>query len=599
MPGPDDFQLRLVQWLLEQLNSRKELETVTQQISLLISQAQEQSLGDLYAHIGTLIFQRAIGKGPETCIQPCAEFCHSLSVAHLKQRLSLSPRVTLVHDHIFRLCLDSICARNTLEPANATPRSKHNEILVERSSKLLFNLWDFQLVSIVQICEYIFRVIEAHKTSVGPEMIDAVAAVRFLLRSCFPNCSYGHWENEVNVFHEWVDSCSSPNETEINAVGLGDLGRINEANAASQAEHTVTKHKNHSPRPNAGDSSPNSTNDVVLSKETSHLSQDQVNQAEIMENTTRNNFGQPPQSPLTLHMMYTAAGTEHWLETPVIFWDETDLEDMMLNPDEQPANDIQTATPALKASTSVSMGSSVASTSLAKVATPPGTPLLSRKKKANVHALLNQLNARPTLPSSRTSGGQKPTESSRISANVPLQHQHPIRAPPHWESPVNDMIQIHPPQMKPSPRIQPAQTRPTSTPPASNNTSPHPLSVGTSPQAPQSARSPPLNVNAPMFVPGGIRRRTNPIRMGTPDNDSEDRIPASPEVTTPIIELQNFAVMETERLAKEQKAKEKGTVERRKWSKPAISIDDDGFTTIPNRRSTRWEGPRRMRGSDK
>ncbi|KAG8689018.1 hypothetical protein FRC11_004289, partial [Ceratobasidium sp. 423] len=212
---------------------------------------------------------------------------------------------------------------------------------------------------------------------------------------------------------------------------------------------------------------------------------------------------------------------------------------------------------------------------------------------------------RPTLPGPSTSGGQRPAGSPRMSANTPLQHQHqhpmvhphqhhnphpghPMQPPPQWGPagyyypPPHDynpyaamygwppqhqhphMPQIHQPSMQPSPRAQPAQARPPSTPPVPNNASPHPLPpiTTTALQAPPSAPSPSLSVNAPTFVPGGLRRSANPVRISTPNGDAltfEGQIPPSPKVTTPVPPKRQSIVvrMETEQQKNERLAKEK------------------------------------------
>ncbi|CAE6445500.1 unnamed protein product [Rhizoctonia solani] len=474
MPTPDDFQLRLVQWLLDQFNSRKELDTATQQITLLISQSQKQSLGDLYIHIGAIIFQRAARKGPKSCIQPCVELCHSLCVAHFKQHLDLSPRISLIHDHILRLCMASVRTENTL--------SKDNGIPVERSSELLFNLWEFQLVNIVQICEYIFRVIEAHKTSVGRKLTDAVAGVRFLLRSCFPNHSYGHWENEVNSFHQWVNSCSNSNENESNTIRVSAPDQISETNV----DYTATEHTSHSPSKFNAEDAFFSTDDAVPPEETSHLPQSSVHDEETMDNTTKNNLGKHPESPSALVAKLFedvrsrkgapidgTAGMEHRRASSIVF---SALEDAR----GQPAKDTKGVKPAPTPSSSAATTPARTSTLPSAAATPSGTaPIPGKPKKGNVHVLFNSHAPRSTLPSpstsalsqsgsvppvtttrptatmsratapaqasadsnkprrgSSTSGGQRTAGSPRMSANTPRHPHdhpgHPNHALPQW-----------------------------------------------------------------------------------------------------------------------------------------------------------------------
>ncbi|KAJ1305948.1 hypothetical protein OPQ81_010665 [Rhizoctonia solani] len=340
-----------------------------------------------------------------------------------------------------------------------------------------------------------------------------------------------------------------------------------------------------------------------------------------------------------------------------------------------PANGIKVVAPTPTQPTAASTAPATtaaptASTAPAAAATPPGTtPTPSKQKKVNVHALFqgggvaptvtttppvastpststptqpvvtpsapprgppsgfNDRNnpvpfprspqiGRPPLPGPNSSGGQRPAGSPRMSAGIPLQHQHqhpmvhphqhhtphpghPMQAPPQWGPtgyyyPPHDynpymywpghaqhqhqhphIPPIHQPPMQPSPRTQPPQARPPSTPPSvPNNASPHPLPpITTTPlQGPPSAPSPSLSINAPTFIPGNLRRAANPIRISTPNGDAltfDTQIPQSPKVATPIQPKRSGVVvrMETEqqkneRLAKEKEEKEKAAKEK-------------------------------------
>ncbi|QRW25257.1 eukaryotic translation initiation factor 4G [Rhizoctonia solani] len=138
--------------------------------------------------------------------------------------------------------------------------------------------------------------------------------------------------------------------------------------------------------------------------------------------------------------------------------------------------------------------------------------------------------------------------------------------PPHQHQ--HHMPPIHQPPMQPSPRTQPAQPRPPSTPPATNNATPHTLPPITTSalQALPSAPSPSLSVNAPTFVPGGLRRPTNPVRISTPGGDALtfEGVPLSPKVSTPIQPKRPNVVvrMETEQQKNERLAREKEEKER-------------------------------------
>ncbi|CAE6532957.1 unnamed protein product [Rhizoctonia solani] len=585
MPPPmskqDDFQLRLVQWLVDQLNSRTELETVTQQISLLISQAQAQSIEELYAHIGQLIFRKATEvelEGPESHIRLCAELCYSLSMLHFRQNSSLFPRVTLIHEHLFCLCIDSLSAENDTESVSTTSPRDDNGTLVQTSSKLLFNLWDFQLVSLVQILEYIFRATEMHKMAIGPKLTDAVIGVRSLLDSCFPSHSHSPWKSEADAFHEWIDAHSSWNESTDNTAEVGGRSRDKE-----QRPNPSSSNATGGPPPNLNDG-PTPFNQTGLP------SQIQLDEEEKMEAISGNNFGDPPQTPST------NASTEPSPSQP--------------DGPRPGFNDREKPVPF------------------------PRSPQISQ----------------PPLAGPSTNGGQRPAGSPRMSANVPLQHQHqhpmvhphqhhnphfghPMQPPPQWgggyyyppprgygpyamywggppqhQHQHQHMPQIHQHPMQPLPRTQPAQPQPPSTPPVSKTASPHPLPSSTTAtlQAPPSAASSSSSVNAPTFVPGGLRHSVNPVRINTLDDDAltiEGQVPAPPKVTAPVPPKPQSVVvrMETEqqknqRLVKEKEEKEKLARGREEKDGVEVSGGDNGPTPAPRRRGRGYRAQRGAKG---
>ncbi|CAE6445541.1 unnamed protein product [Rhizoctonia solani] len=309
-----DFQIRLAQWLLDQLNSRGELETVTQQFSFLVSQVQEQSIEELYEHIGKLIFQKVARvplEGVRVDIRLCAELCYSLFALHVKHRSNLRFRVMLIHEHIFRLCIHSISAENIIDlesnqdrtgtttgPDFMSPRS-NGTISLEKNSELLFYLCDFRLISLAQICEYMHRVIESHKTSTSSRLRDAGIGIR-ILSGLFPGHSAVPWKNEKNEFDEWINTHSNLNDCQVTAT----LGRINPQEKlhtnTDVGRSTQPKTIGFSPLGNHNDAeaySSGSPNRLVSSDKTTFLSQSR-DHAEEIDDLARNNFGKPPQTPV-------------------------------------------------------------------------------------------------------------------------------------------------------------------------------------------------------------------------------------------------------------------------------------------------------------
>ncbi|CAE6532962.1 unnamed protein product [Rhizoctonia solani] len=637
-----DFKFRLSQWLLDQLNSRGELETVTQQFTSLLSQVQEESIGDLYAHIGYLIFQKVAQIPPEALkitIQLCAELSCSLFVFHFKQHSGLSLRVTLIHEQIFRLCVDSVSAKSAIELADtrntsedatgynaASPRND-SEISVEKNSELLFYLCDFRLISLAQICEYMLRVIESHKTSIGARLSDAVSGVR-LLNGLFLDNSPVPWKGGVDSFSAWIDAHTSLEEVQISP-GVGRTIQNEEPHVVAEVDGAAIKPRSFS---TLGDHSDDHTFDSLhchaSSNGVARLGRSPVHEEVEMDELTGNNIGKHPQTPLisrTVSPVDVCLGSKGPAQSSATSRAQppANASSLTTQPHRRASTLGPTGPPAVKqvprgilAGTGRRPTSSVNFNSIepaqapekkaeapAAASSPPAsTPTPSNQKKTNIHELFqgggvptvvdttppmastptqppetapmtplrdpgSGFNGRnsppfphspqigwPPLSGPSTSGGQRPAESPRLSANVPLQHQHqrpmvhphqhhnphpghPMQPPPQWGGgyyypPPHDynpyamywggplqhqqqhMPQIHQPPMQPSPRTQPAQPRPPSTPPVLNSALPHPLPriTTTAPQAPPSTVSPSSSVDAPAFVPGGLRRSvTTPV----------------------------------------------------------------------------------------
>ncbi|KAJ1305902.1 hypothetical protein OPQ81_010621 [Rhizoctonia solani] len=414
----DDFQFRLVQWLLDQLNSHRELEIVTQQITLLISQIQEPSIEDLYLHIGKIIFQKTAQiqpEGSESRIKLFAELCYSLSVTHFKQILSLSPRVVLIHEHLFRLCIDSLSTGNTVESSNDTSGWNNNKISVKNNSELLLGLWHFQLVSLVQICEYIFRVIEAHKTFLGPSGASS-------------------WKIQAATFREWVDTHSSSNGDGNTVIGPRIIKQRQGLDAVTE-EDTLIKHRSPPLGHSSDPSSPVSSNESLLSD---------FDEEGKMDNMTRNNFGSPPLTPLTKPVANTrprrkrvpmSVATDTEKPSPVDIMTSSpeatvSVEGITQSVSSSSAGGVKKVPPShtqpALANTAPVMAS--ASTTVLTAPVVDANPTPSKQKKVNVHALFLGGGMPPEVTTNPTAG-TAPSVSTRAR---PLSWGPTGYYPPHY-----------------------------------------------------------------------------------------------------------------------------------------------------------------------
>ncbi|KDN34385.1 hypothetical protein RSAG8_12518, partial [Rhizoctonia solani AG-8 WAC10335] len=321
----DDLQFRLAQWLLDQLNYHGEFETVAEQIGLLISQTPEQSIGELYAHIGKIIFQKMTQaqQGEFTLIRLCTQLCCSLLAVHFKQYPALSPRVALIHEHILRLCIDSMPAGIIIKsdsrknngiatgPVATDTSVASPDVPVGTICEILLQLHDFQLVSSVNLFEYMFRVFHQRKALVGPRLTSAVAGLRLLLNACFPHPYFGTWKNELDCFHKWVNEHTGSGTDGVNVI-LGNDSRTEESSIAVGAEDLTKEHTDTMPpapiRPlalsnnpisNPGASSTNDNNPAsnsakALVSPNNFVSRSNKDDDEEANGTIGNNHGIPP-----------------------------------------------------------------------------------------------------------------------------------------------------------------------------------------------------------------------------------------------------------------------------------------------------------------
>ncbi|CAE6467298.1 unnamed protein product [Rhizoctonia solani] len=306
MARPEDFQLRLTQWLLDQLDSHAEFETVSQQIGLLISQAQEQSVVELYTHIGELVFQKMTStqQGGSTLIRLYAQLCCSLLAIHFRHYSTLSPRVPPIHEYILRLCFDSMPAatpnlsdntnenhRSTAGVSAAHPSVTPLDVPIERICEIVLQLYDFQLISTVQVFEYMFRAFEQRKTFVGPKLTSVMAGMRLLLGVCFPDPYLGAWKNEVDCLRKWVNKHTNSSAERSNVI-LSNNTRTGEPHFTTKAEeHSSEDHRSTSSNNGNGFTS-NSIKNPTSPDE--NCSQGQMNKDVKIDATAGNNYGSPP-----------------------------------------------------------------------------------------------------------------------------------------------------------------------------------------------------------------------------------------------------------------------------------------------------------------
>ncbi|EUC56493.1 eukaryotic translation initiation factor 4G, putative [Rhizoctonia solani AG-3 Rhs1AP] len=541
MPGKDDFQFRLAQWILDQLKSAKELEAVSQQFSLLVTQTQEQSIGDLYMHIGGLILERTNRVRPEGSnndIGLCAELCYNLLAIHFEQRSDISAQVALVHEHLFCLCIDSISARNTVESAKThdsgeastglgtPPSSSDNETAIEKNSELLFHLFNFQLISLAQISQYIFRVISSHGASIGNRLSNAVVGVR-LLAKLFPG-SPGPWKKQLDSFNKWIDTHSTL-EGNNTSITWDDASQGNEQNATPTGDQIAEAKSPSSP---------------LVQSQIRFYGEDEL------DDTAGNNLGNPPRTPSTSRAESPIEGSseERRLSTEVVTSAERQTASSgAVNPTKNFPKNKKRVVEAKRIAEEEREAKEETSQRQELQAAKCDAIDETKREPEWVHVVREKAQEHKPKEEEKQIKEQAPpqwvpTQRQVATASTPPprglasgfnDRNNPVQFLPQHQHP--HMPQIHQPAMQSSSRPPTAQPRPPSTPSVPNSVSPYHPPINTSLQAPASVPSPSLIVTAQPFIPGNLRRRVNTIRISTPNGDAvtfEGQIPASPKEAT-------------------------------------------------------------------
>jgi hypothetical protein len=214
-----NLSLRLTEWLLDQIQTQEVLDTVSSQFITLISQTKQELRGDLCAHIGRLIFQRATQDAANMPVKLFTQLCHLLFLNSIKQTSSLSSGSLYIHEHVFRIAIVSlesgnsvqcISAWRTIDESSVIPptnnegnSSSYNPEIrtAERTSILVSELYNFGLISIAQTFEYLSYLIAS------PTQIQArLAGLCTLLEEYDLNAklSTEPWSAEVNRITKWA-----------------------------------------------------------------------------------------------------------------------------------------------------------------------------------------------------------------------------------------------------------------------------------------------------------------------------------------------------------------------------------------------------------
>lgn len=142
---------------------------VANQFATLISQTHQQSRGGLYSYIGQLLFQRAIHSTEIPSAKLLVQLCHSIFIKTIQLDSGIADQSQYIHERVFRLCigvvesvtLEEHAAQDEAGPTNngGTSTSILGSLEAGHISRLISDLYDFGLISVAQIFEYLSNLV--------------------------------------------------------------------------------------------------------------------------------------------------------------------------------------------------------------------------------------------------------------------------------------------------------------------------------------------------------------------------------------------------------------------------------------------------------
>ncbi|CAE6467305.1 hypothetical protein ACGC1H_005045 [Rhizoctonia solani] len=216
----DTVSLKLIDWLLDQLQSDEELETITRQLEALVLPLQGKARADLYAHISRRILERCSKNPEELSARLYAQLCLSLFIASIRDP-SGPNHMMAVHDHLFSLCVnssplgyletagqlgtartgrysisDSIQDTGASQLGNATTTTN-----TESLTPLVSSLFGLGLISVAQVYQFIFQLTKPSSASSTGHGLSGVCT---LLEAHGRDLNATPWEVEMERLFEWA-----------------------------------------------------------------------------------------------------------------------------------------------------------------------------------------------------------------------------------------------------------------------------------------------------------------------------------------------------------------------------------------------------------
>ncbi|CAE7149112.1 unnamed protein product, partial [Rhizoctonia solani] len=211
--------LKLIEWLLDQLQSEGEFDTIIRQLETLVLPQQGKSTSTLYAHISHRIFEQYLVNPDDLSAKLYARLCHSLFLASIKPiHNSGGFNQTIgVHDYLFALCVRSqpleytadrpettnIGVRSdSIRDAGAGLRENIATIIdIKTITSLVSSLFGYGLISVAQVYQFISQLIAPSPTS---PMERALPGICTLLEAHGLFLNATPWEGEMRRLLEWA-----------------------------------------------------------------------------------------------------------------------------------------------------------------------------------------------------------------------------------------------------------------------------------------------------------------------------------------------------------------------------------------------------------
>ncbi|KAF8678962.1 ARM repeat-containing protein [Rhizoctonia solani] len=212
----DTLSLNLVKILLEQLQSKEDLDTIARQLVALVSPLQGQSKVELCTQISRLIFELYSSNPGKDSTELYTGLCHSLLASKRHAPVAgTSNQIAVVHNKLFDLCVNSIApvsppeiivpGKPTLLASDggldlAAGCTKVTKLSIESISHLVSKLFEYGLISVAQVYQCTCEITKLSPTQYAK---DGLLGLCTLLETDGYGLNTPIWAAEIEQLLEW------------------------------------------------------------------------------------------------------------------------------------------------------------------------------------------------------------------------------------------------------------------------------------------------------------------------------------------------------------------------------------------------------------